>query len=255
MFFLLSKTLNYLTMPLVVVCILLLLSGMLRSGIWKKRLFRLGLGLLLLWSNDFASNEFMKLWEIPATPYHQLSKTYEWAIVLTGVTKGEMDPNDRVYFQRGADRVVHTVQLYKKGLVKKVLVSGGSGRLIDIGEREANDLAQAMVLMGVNQDDIRIEADSRNTHESAVAASNLLKATSTPQDCLLVTSAFHMRRAAACFKQQGWEVDTFSTDFLTHRRTFTLDVLLIPKIDALVAWHHLLKETTGYLVYLVAGYI
>ncbi len=255
MFFLFSKILNYLAMPLVVVCILLLLSGLLRSLRWKKIFFRLGLCLLLIWSNDFLANEAMRQWEIPATPYHKISKTYEWAIVLSGVTKGEIYPNDRVYFQRGADRVTHTVELYKKGLVKKVLISGGSGRLMDIGEKEANDLAQVMVMMGVSKGDILIEAGSRNTHESAKAATTLLRSMSSPEDCLLVTSAFHMRRAAACFKREGWEVDTFSTDFLTHQRTFTLDVLLIPKIEALIAWHHLIKETTGYMAYTIAGYI
>ena len=255
MFFLLSKTLNYLTMPLVVVCIFLLLAALLRPSPRKKIFFRLALFLLLFWSNDFVANEAMRLWEIPATPFRQVSKTYEWAIVLSGVAKAEMEPNDRVYFQRGADRVTHTVQLYKSGLVKKILISGGSGRLLDIGEREADDLARAMVMMGVHQDDIMVEADSKNTHESAVAATNLLRAMSTPEDCLLVTSAFHMRRAAACFKREGWEVDIFSTDFFTHQRTFTLDVLLIPKIEALISWHHIIKETTGYVAYRIAGYI
>lgn len=255
MFFLLSKILNYLTMPLVVVCLLLLLSAWLRESWWKKICFRLGLTLLLFFTNDFLANEAMRLWEIPATPYHEVSKTYEWAIVLSGVTKAEMYPDDRVYFQRGADRVTHTVQLYKKGLVKKILISGGSGRLLNIGEKEAHDLAQAMVMMGVSQGDIIMEADSRNTHESAVAATNILSSITTPQDCLLVTSAFHLRRAAACFKREGWEVDIFSTDFLTHQRTFTLDVLLIPKIEALISWHHLIKEITGYMTYKVAGYI
>ena len=184
-----------------------------------------------------------------------MNKSYEWGIVLSGVAKAQMEPDDRVYFSRGADRVVHAVQLYKKGLIKKILVSGGSGRLLDIGEREANDLGSAFELMGVDPADILVESNSRNTHESAVAVQQLLVGQSTPDNCLLITSGFHMRRSRASFEKAGWSVDTFSADFLSHPRTFTFDVLFIPRIDALTIWHHLIKETVGYLSYKVAGYI
>lgn len=214
-----------------------------------------GITLLLFWSNDFIANEAIKLWEIPPTPFAQIQKTYEYGIVLTGVTKAEMEIDDRVYFYRGADRAYHAVQLYKMGLIKKILVSGGSGRLIDIGQREANDLANAMEIMGVTKEDIIVESNSRNTHESAVEVASMLKSKSNPKDCLLITSGFHMRRSIGCFKKEGWPVETFSADILSHKRTFSLDVLLIPKVDSLIIWQHLLKESVGYVSYVVAGYI
>lgn len=197
----------------------------------------------------------MTVWEIPATPYKEIKKKYEWGILLSGVTKAEMKPNDRVYFSRGADRVIHTVQLYKLGIIKKILVSGGSGRLLDIGEQESNDLADAMILMGVNPEDIVIESDSRNTHESAMAVKKILLERTKPNQCILITSGYHMRRSIGCFNKLDWQMDSFSADFLSHPRSFTFDILFIPKIDALTTWHHLFKETVGYISYSVAGYI
>lgn len=255
MFFALSKTLSYLTQPLLIVCVLLVASGVVKKNFLSKLLFRSGLGLLLLFSNEFIANEMMTLWEIKPTAYASIKKQYEYGILLTGVTKSEMEPKDRVYFNRGADRVTHSVQLYKLGIIKKILVSGGSGRLININEHEADDVANALILMGVPAEDIEIENKSKNTHESAVAVKNLLIGKVQPGDCLIITSGYHMRRSIACFKKVGLNPDSFSTDFLTHGRTFTLDVLIVPKVDALSTWTTLMRECVGYTAYWISGYI
>lgn len=255
MFFILSKTLNYLMMPLVVIAIFLIASALVRNVFWKKRLFIGGLALLLFFSNEFIANELMSMWEIPATPYQEINHPYEWGVLLSGVAKAGMKPDDRVYFSRGADRVTHTLQLYKLGFIKKILISGGSGRLLDIGEREANDLADALIMMGVSPADLQVENQSRNTHESAVAVKKMLSRQTQPKACLLITSGYHMRRSLGCFKKVNWPMDSFSADFLSQPRVYTFDVLFIPKVDALIMWNHLVKETIGYLAYVVAGYI
>ena len=255
MFFFLSKTLNYLMMPLTIVSILFIVSALLKNREWRRRFFFSALTLFLFWSNEFIANEIMTIWEIAPTPYERIAKKYQWGIVLTGVTKGQMEITDRVYFQKGADRVTHTLQLYKMGVIKKILISGGSGRLIDIGQREARELQKVFILMGVNEEDILVEDSSRNTHESAVEVSKILEKITTPENCLLITSGFHMRRSRACFAKEGWMVDTFSADFLTHKRTFNFDALFIPKIDGFIIWNHIMKENLGYLSYKIAGYI
>lgn len=255
MFFILSKTLSYLTMPLVIICILFLLSLVLRNAQWRSRLFKIGFISLFLLSNDFLANEATLLWELPATPLNEIKNEYAVGIVLTGVTKGNMTPDDRVYFQRGADRVIHTLQLYKTGIIKKILVSGGSGSLSERNRQEADEIADALLLMGVLREDIVIENQSRNTHESAEAVKIMLRYKYSPKDCLLITSAFHLRRSRACFKKVGWQVDTFTTDFLSHERKFTPDVLFIPRVDALVNWSIMIREWMGMIAYKVTGYI
>ena len=241
MFFFLSKTLIFFTMPLVIVCVLLLLSVFLRSQRWKYRLSRAGIILLLFCTNDFIANEFMLAWEVPATPLADIKKQYTWGIILCGVVKTDGEPNDRVYFQRGADRVTHAVQLYKAGIVKKILVSGGSGKLFDTGEPEADEIASVLLMVGVKPEDILTENKSRNTHESAMEVKSLFEGKVKPEECLLITSAFHMRRSLASFAKMGWRVDAFSTDFLSHRRKFSIDGLLVPTVEALSHWHILIS--------------
>jgi uncharacterized SAM-binding protein YcdF (DUF218 family) len=253
MFFVLSKTLNFLAMPLVLVFLLFAVSAVVKRALWKKRLFWTALGVLYLLSNDFLANEAMHGWEIPPTPFDQVEKTYTYGIILTGVTHNDLQPDDRVYFRHGADRVVHTVDLYKRGIIKKILISGGTGRLVTEGRPEAMDLVKAVELMGVDTASIEIEIQSRNTYESAVNVKQILDG--EEGHFLLITSAFHMRRSMACFRRAGVDVDAFSTDFYTHPRYFTPDALVVPKPEAIMIWHKLFKEWMGMAAYWMAGYI
>jgi len=255
MFFFLSKTLNYVTMPLVIILLCLVLSAVIKKVSLKKWLFRIGLGLLIFFSNEFIANEIIQAWELPAVAFDDIKKTYDWGIILTGVTKLEAEPRDRVHFSRGADRAIHSVQLYKLGIVKKILVSGGSGRLDGSGPREADELATALAMMGVKSEDIFLENESRNTHESAELVKKILEKNSTPGQCLLITSGYHMRRSVACFAKAQWKTDYFSVEILSHKRKYSFDTLFIPKPDALGLWHTLVKEWVGMLAYRIAGYI
>lgn len=255
MFFVLSKTLGYLVKPLVIVCLLLVASWVARNRTWKKRLLFAALTLLFFFSNEFIANEFMNGWEIKATPFHKISRVYEYGILLCGAAKTGTGPADRVYIGSAADRINHTMQLYKLGRIRKIVVSGGSGTLFDAGVREADDLASLLRLMGVAAEDIVVENTSRNTHESAVEVKRLLEGKTNSSECLLITSASHIRRSAACFRKTGWPCDTFSADLHGHFRQFTFDVLFIPKLEAIAWWQVLFKEWAGYASYWVAGYV
>lgn len=239
---------------MVIVCSLLVISLIVKRAKWKKIFFWTSFSLLIFFSNDFIANEVMSAWEISPTPYASITTTYSLGIVLTGVTSTDRTPEDRVYFQHGADRVVHAVQLYKMGIIKKILITGGSGRLVTEGRREADDVFKVMMLMGVPAADMIVENQSRNTYESAVNVKRMLQ-DSIDSKNLLITSAFHMRRSNACFKKAALPVDLFSTDFYTHPRYFTPDSLLIPQVDAITVWQKLFKEWAGMFAYKLAGYI
>ena len=255
MFFILSKTLSYLVMPLSIVMALLITSRIVRSQRWRKGLLWGGLILFFIFSNEFIANELMKSWEVETKPYSSM-RQYKLGIVLTGTVIPQLKPDDRVYFSKGADRIVHTVQLYKLGLIEKILVSGGSGRVVDIKEREADRFREVMILMGIPDSVILLENQTRNTYESAREVKKMLETLGySREDCVLITSAFHMRRSLACYEKAGIGMDTFSTDFYAHHGRYYPDAFFIPKVDALVIWNKLVKEWVGMIAYWVAGYI
>lgn len=257
MFFILSKTIHYLTMPFVLICLFFLISVLVKNSKWKKRFFWSGFIFLFFFSNEFILNEVLKRWEVKPTPFSEVSQPYEWAVVLTGVTQFAEDrPDDRVYFQKGADRVTHAVHLYKLGLVKNILITGGSGRLVDVGHVEAEEIKHAMLMMGVPDSVLLTEDNSKNTHESAVAVARIFKEKNIdPAHSVLITSAFHLRRSMACFEKEGIAMQGFSVDFYSHPTQFTPDALLVPDVYAIFKWHRLIKEWVGITMYWMAGYI
>jgi uncharacterized SAM-binding protein YcdF (DUF218 family) len=255
MFFIFSKILSFLAQPLAIIVFMLIASWLVRDQRWKKVLSRTAFVLLLITSNYFISNEVMRAWELPITTYSSIKKTYDFGVLLTGVTKTNMTPKDRVYFSRGADRATHTLQLYKLGIIRKIIVSGGSGRLDGLGVREADDLADFLELAGVPKEDIVIENESKNTYESATFVSKILAGVNGPKEILIITSGYHLRRSMACFRKAGVQGDPFSTDPVSEPRHITPENLLVPRLDAMGMWQTLLKEWVGFVAYWLAGYI
>ncbi|MDN5212018.1 YdcF family protein [Fulvivirgaceae bacterium BMA12] len=255
MFFILSKTIYILAMPLTLVLICFLTGCLLKRRKYKKRTYILGVLLLLLFSNPFIINEIMLKWEIPPKPIADIQGSYQVGIVLTGITNMEKSPFDRVYFNKGADRIMHALQLYKEKKIDKILISGGSGSLFNNDRLEADNLKLVLLQANVPEADIFIENRSRNTFENAQYSAEILNKYFPAGDYLLITSAFHMRRANACFVSAGINTLPYSTDFYTHDRNFHFDTLLFPSVLAIAKWTILFKELLGLTLYKLSGYI
>ncbi|MEM9981601.1 MAG: YdcF family protein [Bacteroidota bacterium] len=252
MFFILSKTLYYVLMPITWVIGILVYALFVKNRKYKQRALKIALLAICLLGNKFIINELLLAWEYPPTQVEALP-TYDVGIVLTGITNSAKYPQDRTYFQKGADRITHTLQLYKQGKLKKILISGGLYWRRD-QRSEAKALQEFLVIGGVPKKDILIEENSYNTRENAINSAKILKEKFPNQKYLLITSAFHLRRAKGCFQQQGVEVTTFAVDFYTQQRTLSPDFWLIPSEKAFYYWYVCTHEVVGYIVYKVLGY-
>ena len=255
MFFFFSKTAGYLIQPMVLVSILFLAALLVRTPRKKKILGWSAFVLLMIFSNQFLALTFLRTWETPPIPFSEVKGPYDYAVLLTGVTKGKAGPPDRVYFGGSADRATHTLQLYRLGLVKRILISGGSGRLDGGGVLEADELATFFLMTGVPQEDLLLENHSKNTHESAVEVARMLSGPEPGPKLLLVTSGYHVRRAEACFKKAGLQPDTFAVEPYVIPGNYSWDTFIVPKADAFHIWQILFKEWAGTVVYWMAGYI
>ncbi|RJE75271.1 hypothetical protein BGP76_19445 [Reichenbachiella sp. MSK19-1] len=252
MLFVLSKIVYWLIMPLSISMILLLSSWCVRNTKIKKRLFLLGIVSLLFFSNPLLSKWMINLWEPNPVLYTEITEHYDWAIVLAGITEPNRPPYDRVQFNKGADRIVHAIQLYKLGKVKKILISGGSGVVGYDGKKESHALAGFAQMCGVDSTAIFIEDQSRNTHENALYSTQQI---TTNETAILFTSAFHIRRAKGCFQKLGITADTFPTDYYGGEIHWTPDALFIPKTESIQTWSMLIKEWVGLGSYKLLGYI
>lgn len=254
MFFFLSKTLGKLFLPGSLIAAFLLWGLFAKRPGLKRKLLIAATGLFFFFSNEFLAIEAARIWETPLVSINSINRTYSIGILLTGVTQSHAPLKDRVYVTSSPDRVNHTVMLYHHGIIKTILISGGSGELLDGTYSEAVELRKLLLSMGIPDSVIRVEGKSRNTYENAIESVKILKGID-PKDCLLITSAFHMPRASACFKKAGFDCPVFPTDTQIEERQFTPDQIIIPSTKALKIWERIFKETLGIISYAVAGYL
>ncbi len=136
-------------------------------------------------------------------------------IVLGG---GESDIQSNVWSQPNTgdagDRFITALALAHKHPDAMVLFTGGSGRLM--GGASGADIARDIFLgAGLDKSRLTLEGASRNTAENAVLSLELVP-DDLEGDWLLVTSAFHMRRAVASFCAAGWRnIVPWPTDYRT----------------------------------------
>ncbi|OEJ99988.1 YdcF family protein [Roseivirga misakiensis] len=254
MFFVLSKILAFFVLPITWVIGLFVYSVWTKNTKWKKRCFWTGLILLLFFSNRYISNRAMLIWEYDPVPMEEVGN-YDVAIVFSGVTKGSKTPRDRVYFNHGADRITHALQLYNDGKIKHIVVSGGLGFQQISNSFAANRLASFLKMAGVPEKDITVEPNAANTYENAVETAEILERDFPNQKYLLITSSFHMKRAKLCLEKQGVTFDIFPAGFHTMRPTTKIDDLFFPRAEAIMNWELMVKEWVGLATYKLMGYI
>ncbi len=252
MFFLFSKILNFLVMPLTWLFILFLYAMLTRQAARKRKaLITFGVTFYIL-CNSFLANEFMHAWEIPPVAEDKL-ETYDAGIVLSGIMSYHMDLK-KYQFMHGVDRLLQAVELYKKGKIRKIVFTGGSGSITYSFIKEGMLVKNFLLRIGIPAKDLVIETESNNTHENAVFTKPLLDKEFPNGKFLLITSAYHMRRSVACFEKAGIHVTPYSTDMQSGKRAYVFDFLFIPNVNALEVWEIAIHEMTGYLIYKIAGY-
>lgn len=171
-------------------------------------------------------------------------------VLLGGAIRGDVQMGIRPDLNQQADRLVHTVALYKAGMAPFVLLSGGAPAG---GRSEAQQMRDLLLVMGIPADAMLLEQSSRNTYENAKYSAPLLQARGVKR-ILLVTSAFHMRRALPLFERNGFDVLAAPTDYQRIASKSSVPGWL-PGVTNLARTTHALHEMLGYWVYRWRGWI
>ena len=255
MFFLLSKFLDVLLLPTVWLFLLLIAALVAKQPQRKRQWLWAVCGLLLISTNSALVNEALLAWEMPPVPLAALPPHSDAAVLLTGITQVDKSPHDRIYLNAGTDRLTSALWLYRAGRVRRIIISGGSGAVMKKANSEADELATLLRLAGVPARDILREEQSRNTRENALFTKRLLAQYPDIKSLVLVTSAFHERRALGCFQKVGLQPVPFPAAFYSADRKATPDYWLLPSPAAMQSWSMLVHEMAGWLTYKVLGYL
>lgn len=261
-----SKFLPLLIYPLGLACLLILAAIFLYKRVrWQQAVLILTLLILLLSSNRWTVAWLTRSLEWRYLPPPELSAESlqaaqkplaEVIVVLGGATESHLFPRPFVEVNGAGDRVFYAAYLYKLGAAPHLLLSGGRIDWLETRDAPAQDMATLLMMMGIPQEALWLEPDSRNTAENAAHAYQFL-APKGIQRIILVTSAAHMPRAVQLFEKQGFQVIPAPTDYtltqaeldsLTHANLVTQIFNFFPSASNLSSVTSYLKEYLGMLV-------
>lgn len=264
MFVFLSKFLPLLIYPLGLSCIFIILALVL-SKRPRMKSAALWAALIVLWigGNRWVSSSLTRSLETRFLAPETIPAV-EAIVVLGGGTESSAPPRSGVELNGAGDRLIQTARLYREGVATKIYLSGGN--ITWQGSRPstpAEEMQEILLFMGVPQDALVLQTNSRNTYEDALYTSELLRVQGIDR-IVLVTSASHMPRSMGLFEKQGIEVIPAPADFSVPdyawqdlwQGSFGSQVInLIPNSGALSQTTASLKEYLGLLVYRLRGWI
>jgi uncharacterized SAM-binding protein YcdF (DUF218 family) len=176
--------------------------------------------------------------------------TYDAAVLLGGVVSHRATASAPLpSYNDNVERLLVTFDLLRTNRVRYAILTGGRA-FGDDPIVEARVLADQLVRWGIAEERLLVEAHARNTRENAVFVQRLA-AEKGLRSLLVVTSAFHMARSLAAFREVQLPVDSLPVDYRSHTSGL---VTLIPNAESLAESTHTLRELFGQVVYRVVGY-
>ena len=254
MFFYLSKILAFALSPLLWIITAMALAIILKNGKTKRTLAWTTLLLLLFFSNQWLFRMGAGVLEVPATPSTTLTDNIEIAVIAGG-TASWHEPAQRVRFNQSADRLWQGIDLLKQGKVERLVFTGGTADLKQEKKREASYISAYIHQLGIADSLFITEEQSKNTYENALFTKVLFEQKGYNKRIILVTSAFHMKRAMGCFEKQGFEVIPYACDPLTNGEPLKIHEYFLPSPQAMMGWEVIIKEWIGYFVYKTKGFV
>lgn len=216
----------------------------------------LALLVLAVFSSPRASNALFRSLErgASATPLPARGEPYDAVIVLSGLLDAEATESAGAPGYTDAVERLHAgFEILRSGRAREALLSGGSVDPRIHQAVEARVLSRQLQAWGIDGARIVIEDQSRNTRENAVYSARIVRARGWKR-LLLVTSAFHMERAAGAFRAAGVPAfDTLPVDFRSHDPA-RFPQGWLPRAESLAQSTLALHEWVGRFAYRARGY-
>jgi uncharacterized SAM-binding protein YcdF (DUF218 family) len=248
--FVISKLLSAITQPLFWLSIWWLLALLLLPRFRRLAASMLWGGMLVFGFLGFKAVPEALLRSLESrfnVPSLTSSDQYAGVIVLGGAT-GNPDiykAHGQVPLGDAAERMTVPVALLRKFPNFELIFSGGEGRLVPTGTKEAELAKVFYTEQGVDMRRVTLESNARTSRENAKRVAALL-GERCKQPWLLVTSAWHMPRSMAEFQAVGCNVTAYPVDFRTGEETSWMEYSMA---GSLMAWQTALHEYLGMFVY------
>ncbi|MPZ54885.1 MAG: YdcF family protein [Rhizobiales bacterium] len=255
MFFLLSKTIGFLTQPSNCLILLGLLGLVLAATRFRRagvRLMGIAIALLAIGGWSPLANMLILPLEERFPPWDASRGPPDGIIVLGGAVSPEVSARrEEPQLNEAAERVAAMVSLARQYPNARLVYSGGSGGLVFNEAMEADYALDLLERLGVPRGRVQIERRSRNTGENAAFTKALVQP-KPGERWLLVTSAAHMPRSVGIFRRAEFAVEAYPVDWRT-RGAGDVAVPFYALSGGLARLDTALHEWVGLVAYRLAG--
>ena len=249
--FTLSKLIPLLILPLGFCLILLILKSKFKRKLKFSNL--VPLIILTLFSLGVVADYLWRLVEHPWQRIHaSQAPNADAIVVLSGGMRHQVPGESNINEWNDPDRFIAGIKLFKSRKSSILIFTGGDTPLNPLLENEGLTNKKEALLLGIPRSSLIVTDNVKNTAEEAREISKLLKNKFRNPKILLVTSAFHMKRAKKIFEREGLDVLPFPVDFKTkniNRIQFNNPYDYFPNASSLEKSSRALRELLGRLIY------
>ena len=193
------------------------------------------------------------IYQLEKNYYNQASlpNKIDGILILSGATRPYLTKvHNQVTIKSSGERLIESVVLIKKYPKAKVIFSGGSGTILDYEFTQAEAAKIFYQNLGINLYRINFEDKSRNTYENILFSKNIANP-QVGENWVLITSAFHLKRAINISAKISWNLIPYPTDFNQPKKfnwKFEYNLL-----NNLVLFRQASHEWLGIIAYYLLG--
>lgn len=211
-----------------------------------KLIILFGVIFLYIQATPFFSYHLSKSIELPPIKQSAVKNSQAIVVLGGGINNSSYEyPMGAVVKTSTLIRLDYAAYLAKQYPNKLIVTSGGY-----TGSKytEASVMRDTLITTFAVKNPILIEDKSRDTDENAEFVAKMLLAKGIHR-VVVVSQAFHVRRAIMLFKKYGLEPIGASTDYVSSDDAHTKELMFVPNATAMAITARTLHETFGYLFY------
>ncbi len=209
---------------------------------------------LLTFSNYFFSSTLWRILEYPQERLdYSLIDSADGIVVLSGGR--HLPPGSSTIIEwNDPDRFIAGINLIKANKSKKLFFTGGASPFNNNLPPEGSIYIEEAIEQGIPRKYLYTTKPVFNTLQEAKAIANILNQEKTlnQKKVILITSAFHMRRAKSIFEREGIKVQPYPVDFKTGKyflNSLNNPLAWVPRAKNLYDSSRAIREIIGIIIY------
>ena len=210
--------------------------------------------LLVVFSNGVLADSLLRFLEYPWKRLDYSVVNSSDGIVVLSSGRHMPPGNSKIIEWGDPDRFLAGIDLYKANKSNRLIFTGGINPFYHGLPPEGDIYIKEALSMGIPKQDLFSTYSVTNTLQEAKAVKKILnnEISSSQKKVILVTSAFHMKRAKKVFEQQGIVVFPYPVDFRSSKSLFSSlrnPLKWVPNSSSLSRNSFAIREVIGRIIY------